>query len=98
MNQAEENMSKQQQWLRGLYMLLFLLIWHIAEIIVIGLAVAQFLFAILSGKGNANLMLFGSSMSQYVRQIVNYLSYTADKKPFPFDTWPKDDSDTDIVS
>ncbi len=88
MNQIITNLTTQKHWVRGLYMILFLLIWHIAEIVVIGITIGQFLFTVISGKNNENLMLFGGSVGRYVQQVLAFLSYNSEQKPFPFKAWP----------
>lgn len=89
MNDVSDNIKSEKQWLRGLFMLLFLIVYEIAEIILIAVTIGQFLFAIVTGKNNANLTQFGDSLGQFVRQIVAYLTYNQEEKPFPFAEWPK---------
>jgi hypothetical protein len=38
----------------------------------------------------ANLLAFGSSLAEYVRQIVAYLTFNTEEKPFPFGEWPSE--------
>ena len=61
MSVVSENVKSGRQWLRGLYMLLFLIIQEITKVLINTVAVVQFVFAILTGKGNSNLTQFGNS-------------------------------------
>lgn len=88
MSDISENVKSEQQWLRGLFMLLYLIAYEVAKVILILLTLCQFLFSILSGKPNANLQQFGDSLGQYAAQMVAFLSYNSDEKPFPFAEWP----------
>jgi len=89
MKSLSDNIKSEKQWLRALFMLLFCLIYEIAKILIFFTAVLQFLFAIIGGKANDQLQRFGSSMAQYAHQIVRYLTYVDDKRPFPFSDWPE---------
>ncbi len=88
MSQIMENLSKGQTWLRGLYMLLFVMIYSVTEILVAAVVVLQFFFVLLSGKQNTRLREFGNSLSIFIYQIMSYWTYNSEEKPFPFAAWP----------
>ncbi len=88
MSAVSENVKSEKQWLRGLFALLFIIILEITKVVGVTVAILQFLFAILTGKGNSNLTQFGSSLAQYFQQILDFLTYNSDDKPFPFAQWP----------
>jgi hypothetical protein len=91
MSQIMENLSKGQTWLRGLYMLLFAMIYSVTEILVAAVVVLQFFFVLLSGKQNTRLREFGNSLSIFIYQIMSYWTYNSEEKPFPFAAWPGGD-------
>ena len=95
MSEVSENIKSEKQWLRGLLMLLFLIILEMAKIVIIAVTIIQFLFAILTGQGNENLRRFGSSLGQFAKQIVDFLSYNSEDKPFPFAEWPEPEPSTE---
>lgn len=82
------NLTNGQTWLRGLFMLLFVLIYGIAEVIVTAVVVLQFLFVLFTGDRNPRLKEFGAHLSTYVYSIISYWTYNSEEKPFPFATWP----------
>lgn len=87
----KEKLGSQDKWMRLLFMLLFAVILFIATwgILIVGtIAVIQFVFDIATGKPNKQLLSFGDSFSQYIYQIVKYLTFVTEEKPFPFGTWP----------
>ncbi len=88
MSEIVENLTRGQTWLRGLFMLLFVLIYGITEILVAAVAVLLFFFVLISGKQNERLRDFGSSLSTYVYQIMSYWTYNSEERPFPFSEWP----------
>lgn len=85
----KENLTSWESWMRGLYMLLFFLIFRIAEIVIAALAVFQFIATLLTGKTNLNLLTFGQKLSTYIYQIMLFFTYNSEEKPFPFSSWPQ---------
>jgi len=75
-------------WLRGLFMLLFLLIYGVAEAVVVAVAVVQFGWCVLTEGRNLRLKGFAESLSEFIYQIVGFWTFTHDEKPFPFSDWP----------
>lgn len=83
------NITNQSIWIRGLYMLLFALIYSIAEIVFTAVAVFQFLTALVTGRPNELLLNFGQSLSTYIYQIIQFFTFNSDEKPYPFSSWPE---------
>ena len=75
-------------FLTVLYMVLFYFIFSFVEFILIFLLVVQVAMSILAGEPNAKLQRFGSQLSVYVGQIVNYIAMQSSHKPYPFSDWP----------
>ena len=89
----KENIKLQSTWMRGLYLLLFLIIWGIAKTLVIAVMVFQFLSLLFVRKINGNLVPFSHSLSRFVYEITLYLTFASDERPFPFNRWPSENSD-----
>ena len=85
----KENVTSQGIWIRGLYMLLFALIYSIAEIVFTAVAVFQFLTALVTGRPNELLLNFGQSLSTYIYQTIQFFTFNSDEKPYPFAPWPE---------
>ena len=83
------NVTSRNHWTRFLYMLLFAVILYFASVIVSVVVVLQFIFALLTGGDNENLRKFGASLSSYIYQSLQFLTYASDDKPFPFADWPE---------
>ena len=81
------NITRPNIWTRGLYMLIFALVYSIAEIVIAGVVVLQFGFALFSGQTNETLTHFGQQLSAYVYQIFRFQTFNSEYKPFPFDDW-----------
>jgi hypothetical protein len=80
-------------WARGFFMLLFsLLLFALAyspvRIIIGATVLFQFGAVLFVGTPNQRLLDFGYSLAVYAFQIITYLTYNSEKKPFPFSDWP----------
>ena len=74
--------------LRIVWMLLFLLVWWLAETL-LGLTVLlQLLYRLFFAAPHARLLVFGDSLSQYMAQIGRFATFNTENKPWPFSDWP----------
>lgn len=92
---VKQNISNKNQWLRILYMILFAVILYLVMMLVTVVVIVQLLFALITGKPNDDVADFASDLTQYVYRIVAFLTYTDDRRPFPFNSWDEDDNATD---
>ncbi len=75
-------------WMRGLYMLLLVLAFGVAQTLLCVTAIAQFLWLLFSGEANRQLTQFGSSLSRWLADTARYLTCASEAKPFPWAAWP----------
>ena len=75
-------------WIRGLFMLLMGLAFHVCVTVLCFVTVIQFVMMLLNDAPNIRLVSFGRSMGSYLRQIVNFLAFATEEMPFPFSEWP----------
>lgn len=87
-NEIEKNISERSTWVRGLYMLLFLIIYNLAEMLTWAVALIQFAFKLFTGRLNPQLLDFGQSLSLFVYQVWRFLTFNSEELPFPFASWP----------
>jgi hypothetical protein len=86
--ELKANLKNTATWKRVLYMLVFVVIFHIAEIVLGIVVVFQVLASLLSGQRNQRLLVFGAQLGTYFVQIIRYLTYNSDDLPYPFAEWP----------
>jgi len=84
------NLKDSSAWLRLVFMLLFSIIYSVAEVVLVMVVVFQFFFVLLSGGRNDKVLSLGSQLSTFIYQIVRYLTYNSDIRPYPFSDWPGD--------
>ena len=85
----KSNVLSAERWLRLVFMVLFAMILQVAGAVMWLVVIVQFLFALISGRCNENLRSFGHSLSVFIFQIWQFLSYNSEEKPFPFKDWPE---------
>ncbi|MCG8413260.1 MAG: DUF4389 domain-containing protein [Pseudomonadales bacterium] len=92
-----DNLREPSTWIRVLFMLVFGLVLYLIIVpITLVLALGQALFSIVTGDENDNLRKFGAAMSLYVHQVLRFLTFNSDEKPFPFSDFPGIDINDDI--
>lgn len=78
-----------ERLLRGIFMLLFLLIMSAARLVIYFVITIQFIILFFD-KPNKQLLKLGKSLSIYSYQIMLFLTYNSDIRPYPFTPWPSD--------
>ena len=79
------------RWLRGLFMLLFLIFFGVAETLLGLLALLQFLWLIVTGGPNDMLRRFGASLALWLAEAARFQACVTEEKPFPWKPWPDPD-------
>jgi uncharacterized protein DUF4389 len=86
--QRKSSFGDSAVWMRGLYMLLLVLAFGVAQTLLCVTAIAQFLWLLFAGEANSQIAQFGSSLSRWLADAARYLSCASDAKPFPWAPWP----------
>ena len=87
-----------QTWMRGLFMLLFVFFYHLAVTLLGAVAIIQFAWVLATGRHNPQLTEFGAGLSRFFYQLVRFLTFNSDTKPFPFSDWPRDPLPNDPIA
>jgi uncharacterized membrane protein YeiB len=86
----KENVSNTNTWGRALFMILFGIIYSVAEVVLVAVIVIQFLFVLFTSEKNERLLGFGKELSTFIYQVFLYQTFNTEEKPFPFADWPKE--------
>lgn len=86
--QTKANITDKGTWTRLLYMIFFVVIFNVAELVIGAVVVVQFLFKLLSGSANGKLKGLGGDLAIYLQQVVAFLTYSTEAMPYPFGDWP----------
>lgn len=85
---VKNNLLDADTWLRVVFIVLF---WFLLTLIgwVLGAVVlVQFVVVLITGERNEQLSGFGTRLGIYLKQIVDFMCFSSDEKPFPFSDFP----------
>ena len=84
-----QNLKRGDTWVRGLYMLLFAVIYSVAEVVLVVLAVFQFISRLITNRVNERLLKLGQQLSTYLYQLLLFFTFNSEERPYPFAAWPR---------
>ncbi|MGB5352108.1 MAG: DUF4389 domain-containing protein [Woeseia sp.] len=85
----EENVKSRSTWLRLLFMIVCGFLYAVSRLVVFFVVVLQFFWLLFTGDPNARLTAAGQSLATYTYQLLRYLTFNSNTRPFPFDDdWP----------
>ncbi len=88
MNDNQSLIKDKSVWQRLLYMLLFVVAYSVVETILTAIVIIQILFRLFRGETNGRLLSFSAQAARYIYDVLQYLTFNSEEKPFPFSDWP----------
>lgn len=73
---------------RILYTILYLIIGRFISMILFVIAITQFIYSWVIGEPNAKILSFTDAMSEYGKQLILYVGFNSDERPWPVGDWP----------
>lgn len=88
----EDNVKSKATWMRLLIMFVFYILASLAAMVASVVVLLGFAWVLFTGEPNVQLQKTGKGIARYLYQIVAYLTYNTEMRPFPFDdVWPTSD-------
>jgi hypothetical protein len=85
----EKNVKMRSTWVRLLFMIIFAFLYGLSRLVTAAVVVIQFFHVLFTGETNEQLKAFGHSLAIYSYEVVEYLTFNSETKPFPLDAvWP----------
>ena len=95
LNEIVDNIAQPSAWIRILLMTVFAVAFYFLLLpLILVLSIAQALFTLITGKGNANIRYFSSALELYVTQLFKFMTYLSEVKPYPFSDLPEVEDDS----
>lgn len=88
----KDNAKNIDTWLRGLFILIFGVIFYFLYGLIWLLVIFQFVTKVITGGLNSNLEQLSTKMTCYAMQILNYITFQSEERPFPFSPFPSGDA------
>ena len=89
MNEFETNERQRAGIARALYTILFLIIIRLISTVLFVIAITQYIYSWLTGEPNEKILYFTQGLGEYSKQLVSYVGFNTDEKPWPFGEWPE---------
>ncbi len=90
----KENAQDTDVWLRGLFILIYGVILYFLFGLIWLVVIFQFFMKLLTTELNTQLLEFSDSLNRYVSQILLYITFKSEERPFPFSPWPGNENTT----
>ncbi|MEX2489153.1 MAG: DUF4389 domain-containing protein [Pseudomonadales bacterium] len=86
--EIKENIKAQSTWIRLIFILIYAVVLWATSFVLALVVIFQFLTVLFTRQAQPNLLDFGDSLAEFVRQIICYMTFNQTEKPFPFGEWP----------
>ena len=80
----EENIKRRSTWMRLLFMVIFYVLASLASAVASVVVVLGFLWVLFTGEKNRQLQQAGQVIAGDIYEIIRYLTFNTDERPFPF--------------
>ena len=87
----EKHVKTRSTWIRLIFMIICSLLYALSRLVTFAVVVVQFLTVLLTGETNTQLKQWGRSLAVYSFEVVDFLTFNTEVKPFPFEAeWPSE--------
>jgi choline-glycine betaine transporter len=85
-----ESEEGRASWQRLLFMLIVSVLFSVSMTVGAIVIILQFFWVLFTGETKAELEMIGRQLGDYVKDIMHYMTFNTDERPFPFDRdWPR---------
>ncbi len=88
--QVKQNVTARSTWVRLLFMALFWVVFGILHGVLAVVVGLQFLIVLATGSPNERLVTFGHELGIYYHDIIVFVTFKTEAKPFPFSDWRRE--------
>jgi hypothetical protein len=88
MSEIEATGAREKVWMRGLFMLVFIVLFGVGQWLLNLIAVIQFVWMLATGRSNPQLTGFGRSLAVWLADVARFQSCASEERPFPWTAWP----------
>ena len=88
MEEFETNERGKAGLSRALYTILYLIIIRFISMVLFVIAITQYIYSWLTGEPNEKILYFTEGLAEYSKQLVSYVGFNTDEKPWPVGEWP----------
>lgn len=82
-----ESVTNKNLWMRILSMLVLFFAYGVARFVLGATVILQVLFTLFTGSNNEPLRETGNILTNYIYEILLFLTFNSESRPFPFRSW-----------
>ena len=97
-DEVKVNVKNVDTWIRGLFIIIYAIIFYMLYWVVWLVVVFQFVMKVLLGKLNPQLMNFSAGLTRYALQILRYVTFQSEERPWPVGPWPEADAPAPAIA
>jgi hypothetical protein len=86
--EPSDQAGRHSVWMRGLFMLLFIIGFSMGHWLLNVLAILQFLWLVFAREPNRFIADFGNGLAIWLAEVGRFLTCATEEKPFPWEPWP----------
>ena len=88
-----EKVKHPSTWITAGLIVFYLFLLGFLDLVLWIIAGTQFLFTLFTKEPNSHLSTFSIKLRNYIVQIVDFVTYSSQERPFPFNPLPEEDND-----
>jgi hypothetical protein len=85
---VKANVKNVDTWIRGLFIIIYGVIFYFLVLIIWLVVIFQFIMKVITANLNPNVMNFSGGLTRYAFQILEYVTFQSEERPWPFGPWP----------
>ncbi|MDD7804741.1 MAG: DUF4389 domain-containing protein [Endozoicomonas sp. (ex Botrylloides leachii)] len=89
------NLKSESRWLRLLFMVVFYFAAYVVGMLLFLVAIIQVIHGFIKGSPNNRLLALSAGLNRYFYQVLQYITYNCNRKPYPFSDWPEGEASVD---
>ena len=87
--ELKRNVKSHSTWRRLFFMIVVAILYGVSRVVVGAVVALQFFWVLFTGETNKKLEELGQALATYTYQVIRYLTFNSEERPFPFDMdWP----------
>jgi hypothetical protein len=89
-DELKNKLMNSKHWMRLLLMLLmYIILFSLVQFIVTISMLVQWVLVLFTGEPNSRLWFFTRGLNRYSYQILEFLNFNSELRPFPLSDWPE---------
>ncbi len=92
------HLKNKSTWMRLVHMIVLAIAFSVAELVIGATVLFQFLSLLFTGKTNDNAKRLGAEFADYLRDIVRYMTFVSEERPFPYAAWGSTQDGNTIIT